>query len=543
MTAYKDFSAEKQRLLNQLRTLHEQLAAAEKATEVDLLDLQQKVTHAIEGVSAEQFSIALFGAFSDGKTTLAGALVGRSDLKIGPEPTTDEITELSCGDYTIVDTPGLFPVGLMHDERTRKYISEANLILFVLPPQNPLKESHREVVKWLLDHLGKLPATVFVVNKMDEVADVDDDGEFQESAAVRREVVVETVARYVGKTVSAMVVCVAADPRQKGLAHWLEHPDEYEQLSRMDELRRLTDRIMREARRTLILRAGFDVLREAQGEARLRIGEALRAIDEQLRLTENAEREVAEEIEELEEESRLTWVGLMKEFENERKRLVVGIDARADARSLATYVMAEIGKEGDELLRRVDRLITDHAEPLAGNAQRKMENIDTAVGFQQGARTKVFKAVGKVSGRLGQWLVRQSTRGLADAVLNMNRAWKLTKFKPWGAVKLAGKIKVFGKILVILGPILDILGPVMDMWTEHKLNNKKAELTGAIDDFFRELRDQLTLVNLRAECCPGMEESRQVRGSLGKEREDYRIVLDKLRDAERVIEELKFGEG
>src|SRR4029077_12362729 len=104
--------------LNQLRALHEQIAKAEKATEVDLVDLQQKLTHAIEGVSAEQFSIALFGAFSDGKTTLAGALVGRSDLKIGPEPTTDEITELSRGDYMIVDTPGLFPVGLMHEERT-----------------------------------------------------------------------------------------------------------------------------------------------------------------------------------------------------------------------------------------------------------------------------------------------------------------------------------------------------------------------------------------------------------------------------------------
>ena len=536
-----DFSAEKSRLLTELNTLDEHLAAAEQATEVDLADMRRKLTHARSAVAGERFSIALFGGFAEGKSTIANALLGRSDLLTGPEPTTTVVTEIPGGDYVIVDTPGLFPVGLEHDARTREYISEANLILFVLPPQNPLKDSHREVVSWLLNDLGKLSATIFVVNKMDEVADVEDDDEFKERAIIRREVVLETLSRYVGKPVHPDIVCVAADPRQKGAVYWLAHPEEYDRLSRVGELRHLMDASMREAKQTLILRAGLDVLREARGESLIRIRSAIRAIEEQIKVTENSRIEISEEIDELEKDSRQAWEGLMKEFENERKRLVLGINNQADARKLATYVIAEIGKDGDELLRRVGRLITTYAEPLAGSARRRMEHIDSSFEFQKGAQKKVFDAVGKVGARLGAWLAGQSTRVLADAVLKMNRAAKLTKFKPWGAVKVANKFKTFGKIVALLGPVLDALSVAFDIWTEHQLKKKRAELTESVDAFFREIRDELTLEHLRAECCPGLEEAQKLLGSLAGEQGDYRAVRDKLEEAEGVLDQFNIS--
>src|SRR5881397_1486849 len=80
MTNLMDFSAEKSRLLTELNTLDEHLAAAEQATEVDLADMRHKLAHAHSALAAERFSIALFGAFSDGKTTIANALLGQSDL-------------------------------------------------------------------------------------------------------------------------------------------------------------------------------------------------------------------------------------------------------------------------------------------------------------------------------------------------------------------------------------------------------------------------------------------------------------------------------
>ena len=542
MSSPKDFPAEKSRLLAELRALDEHVAAAEQGTEVDLGDMRRKLAHACSAVAAERFSIALFGAFSDGKTTIASALLGRSDLRTGPEPCTDDITEIPSDDYVIVDTPGLFPVGLMHEERTRKYISEANLILFVLPPENPLKDSHRGVVVWLLNELGKLPATVFVVNQMDKVADVEDDEEFQVSAGVKREVVLETLSRYVGKPVHLPVVCLAADPRQKGLAYWLARPAEYARLSRIDELRRAMSAVMRDAKRRLILHAGLDVLREARAESLKRIRGAILALEEQLKVTENSRREISDEVEEIEADSRGKWEGLMKEFENERKRLVLGINNQAEAAKLATYVMAEIGKDGDELLRRVDRLITAYAEPLADSSRRRLENIDASLQFQKAAQKKVLPVVGKVAGKLGAWLANQSTRVLADTILQMNRAAKFTKFKPWGALKIANKFKGLGKILTFIGPILDVLSVALDVWNEHRLNKKKAELTSTVDAFFREIRDEFTLTQLRAECCPWLEEAQKVVEGLAGEQRDYRAVCEKLENAERVLEEFSIPE-
>ena len=41
-------------------------------------------------------------------------------------------------------------------------------------------------------------------------------------------------------------------------------------------------------------------------------------------------------IDEPEEDSRQAWEGLLKEFENERKRLVLGINHQADTRKLGS---------------------------------------------------------------------------------------------------------------------------------------------------------------------------------------------------------------
>jgi hypothetical protein len=199
--------------------------------------------------------------------------------------------------------------------------------------------------------------------------------------------------------------------------------------------------------------------------------------------------------------------------------------------------MAEIGKDGDELLRRVGRLITTYAEPLAGSAKRRMEHIDASFEVQKDAQKKVFDAVGKVGTRLGAWLAGQSTRALADAVLSMNRAAKLTKFKPWGAVKVASKFKTIGKIVALLSPVLDVLSVAIDIWKERQLKKKGAELTESVDGFFREIRDEFTLAHLRAECCPGLEEAQKVLAGLTDEQGDYRAVRDKLEEAERVLGE------
>ncbi len=56
---------------------------------------------------------------------------------------------------------------------TKKYISEAHLILYALNPSNPIKESHKDDLNWLFRTLNLLSRTIFVISRFDEEADIE----------------------------------------------------------------------------------------------------------------------------------------------------------------------------------------------------------------------------------------------------------------------------------------------------------------------------------------------------------------------------------
>lgn len=125
--------------------------------------------------------LPLLGAFSDGKTGVVAAWLGKimDDMKIDMDESSDRLAiykpEGLPGQCEIVDTPGLFGdkektvagEQVMYEDVTKRYISEAHLIFYVVDATNPLKESHSAIAKWVLRDLNKLSSTIFVINKMD----------------------------------------------------------------------------------------------------------------------------------------------------------------------------------------------------------------------------------------------------------------------------------------------------------------------------------------------------------------------------------------
>ncbi|GAA8423092.1 hypothetical protein Hpkin77_02280 [Helicobacter pylori] len=118
--------------------------------------LKDKIRNAMKDVSGQKLKVALVGGFSCGKTSIAAAWIDRLDksMKIDHEESSDEVKIYHIDDeIELVDTPGLFGFKVKeHDsgkiERykdiTKKYISEAHLILYALNPSNPIKESHKD---------------------------------------------------------------------------------------------------------------------------------------------------------------------------------------------------------------------------------------------------------------------------------------------------------------------------------------------------------------------------------------------------------------
>ncbi len=237
MTISKEFIQEKEILLKKLSDLKEILRNFSYVLGEDVSFYMEKIDRVMKEVENEKLKLVFFGSFSSGKSTILSSLTENLNIKIAPEPTTDKVQAYEYRDFLLVDTPGLFSEKIPHDELTLKYISEADLIIFVTEAENPLKESQHEIIKWILKDLGKINQTIFVINKMDNIADIMDREDFEKNCKIKKEVVKDTIEKLTGKRIEdKLIICLSADPNGMGLDYWLERKEEYREYSNIEAL-------------------------------------------------------------------------------------------------------------------------------------------------------------------------------------------------------------------------------------------------------------------------------------------------------------------
>ena len=234
MEQFKQFNVEKQAAISTLSKLREILEEL-GGMDIDVQDDLNKIAGAISTIESDVLRIALLGAFSDGKTSVVAAWLGKimDNMNIAMDESSDQLAiykpEGLPGQCEIVDTPGLFGdkektvegEQVMYEDVTKRYISEAHLIFYVVDATNPLKESHSAIAKWVLRDLNKLSSTVFVINKMDEVTDLTEQTLFDAQAAIKKDNLKSKLQRAANLTPDELarlnIVCIASNPNGRGL--------------------------------------------------------------------------------------------------------------------------------------------------------------------------------------------------------------------------------------------------------------------------------------------------------------------------------------
>lgn len=228
-------------------------------------DIKTKLQNSLNTLQSDKLKIALIGGFSEGKTSIAAAWLG----KIDPETMNISASESSNAvkiydideDYQLIDTPGLYGYKEQvntdaqeiekYKDITRKYVSEAHIILYVMNSKNPIKESHIDDLKWLFKDLNLLPRTVFVLSRFDEVADVEDELDYQDKFKVKEQNVKERLSSILSLTLqetnNLKIVAVSANPFDEGVEYWMENRAEFEQLSHIKLLQNATSEIVKKS--------------------------------------------------------------------------------------------------------------------------------------------------------------------------------------------------------------------------------------------------------------------------------------------------------
>ncbi|HCE5838028.1 TPA: LeoA/HP0731 family dynamin-like GTPase [Pseudomonas aeruginosa] len=519
MEQFTQFSVEKQAALGTLEKLRGVLDALYEMG-VDVEGDLQKITSAMQAVESDVLRIALLGAFSDGKTSVIAAWLGKvmEDMKISMDESSDRLAiykpEGLPGQCEIVDTPGLFGdkekevdgEQVMYEDLTKRYISEAHLILYVVDATNPLKDSHSEIAKWVLRDLNKLSSTVFVINKMDEVTDLTEQVLFEEQAAIKKENLKSKLQRAANLSSDELtrlnIVCIASNPSGRGLEFWFGKPVHYESRSRINDLKSMIGQILQaNVSEVLIAKTGLDVVRDIVGQRVAFAKEHLQGLELFAQQHAEESRRFEQDIQQGRREVKRLAGELASELQSMEAQLL-GRLRPLSLEDIRGYLEDELGytEEGVgyklhlRIKNAIDRFF-DHSSAvtkrLSDDIARQLNSSESFISaMSEGALNSLsnaFKGISNVSPE-----AIKSTIFIARDTLGKLTGY-VYKFKPWEATKLAGNIsKWTGPAGAVVSLSSDLYGAYKVHELEQELKQVKDSITSLIKGAFKDIYDLLS---------------------------------------------------
>ncbi|GAA6856330.1 50S ribosome-binding GTPase [Helicobacter pylori] len=464
-----------------------------------------KINNAIQSATDQKLRVALVGGFSEGKTSIAAAWIDRLDesMKIDHKESSDAVKIYDIdNEMELVDTPGLFGFkekitdsGKIerYKDITKKYISEAHLILYVLNPSNPIKESHKEDLNWLFRTLNLLSRTIFVISRFDEEADIEDEEDYNKRFKIKKENVQNRLNDLISlseeEKESLIIVAVAANPFDLGVEHWLKHQEEFQKLSHIKALQDATQKKIKEngGKLTIIEEAKKSVIQDVIYRQMPPAKQALQDINREMEYLNKMLEKRRKDIQDLNKEISQARINL-KEFIT---RYFSDLSRQVAGTSLETFndfVIREVGDEGINIDTRVQNAFERETQGIVN----EISKIET--GFN--ADMSFFEKHAGAFGKIGIKLLEQSkfinatniklTRDGIVAVAKFTGIDLALKFRPWGAVKLASTLN---KAL----PLIDIAFELWDSWSKQqqieKLEKAKEEMKSNFEGQKKEILD------------------------------------------------------
>ncbi|MGL2841203.1 LeoA/HP0731 family dynamin-like GTPase [Helicobacter pylori] len=447
--------------------------------------LKDKIHNAMENVAGQKLKVALVGGFSCGKTSIAAAWIERLDksMKIDHQESSDEVKIYNIDDeIELVDTPGLFGFkekitdsGKIerYKDITKKYISEAHLILYALNPSNPIKESHKDDLNWLFRTLNLLSRTIFVISRFDEEADIEDEEDYNKRFKIKKENIQNRLNELISlseeEKESLIIVAVAANPFDLGVEHWLKHQEEFQKLSHIKALQDATQKKIKEngGKLTIIEEAKKSVIQDVVYRQMPPAKQALQDINREMEYLNKTLEKRRKDIQDLNKEISQARIHL-KEF---IIRYFSDLIRQVSGTSLETFndfVIREIGDEGSI----IDTRVQNEFERQTQGISNEIAKIET--GFN--ADMSFFEKHAGTFGRIGIKLLEQSKfinatniKAARDGIVATEKFVGIDlalKFKPWGAVRLAGN----------LNKALPLIGLAFEAWDSYNKYQKQQEL-------------------------------------------------------------------
>lgn len=520
MDHFEVFKAEKNEIITKLKGLKDTVSRLD-AVGIDISEDIEKIENAIHSIESDTLRIALLGAFSDGKTSVIAGWLGQimNNMKIDINESSDELAIYHPDNLPekceIIDTPGLFGDKEKQDSQqrvikfgdiTKKYLSEAHLILYVVDATNPLKESHSEIVRWVLKDLCKLNSTIFVINKMDEVADLRDPEDFNNQSVIKKENLTKKLERMVNLTseekMALNIVCISSNPNGRGLEFWLDKNDVYQERSRINTLKEVTNSILdSNTINGLIKKTGIDVLKDIISTKIILAEEQFVAINLYSQNLKSDIKRIEEDINAGRREVISAKEDLFNEL-NDMENNLLGKVRTLSMEDVLPFLEDEIGYSDDDVGYKLririetagERCFQQTANIMSGISSSIERQLENSEELMNSVTTAALSAATKGLTTLSKMPVNTIKNGVfaaRDAIAKITGT--VFKFNPWGATKLAANIsKWAGPIGAGIQIITDAIGMAQKQKAEEKLLSMQKDISELIKDHFKPVYEILS---------------------------------------------------
>ncbi|OAI26190.1 LeoA/HP0731 family dynamin-like GTPase [Methylomonas koyamae] len=503
MEQFKQFNVEKRAVVHTLCNLKEILKELAEIG-VDVTDNLSKVSDAVKAIESDVLRIALLGAFSDGKTSVIAAWLGRimDDMKIDMDESSDRLAiykpEGLPDRCEIVDTPGLFGdkeitidgAQVMYEDLTKRYISETHLIFYVVDATNPLKESHNDIIKWILRDLNKLSSTIFVINKMDEVTDLTEQAMFDEAAAIKKDTLKDKLKRVANLNDLELdklnIACIASNPNGRGLEFWFAKPEHYESRSRINALKAMTTKVLKaNVPEVLISKTGLDVVREVVREKITEADQQLTLLDSYYNQNREETQRIIEDIKKGRSEVKRLVGELFNELDSIEKHLLARLRPLS-IEDIKAYLEDEIGYNGDDIgfklnlkvKAAIDRYFAQSSavtNRISMDIERQLNASESFLQSISNGAMKSASGFAKSVSNIPTEVIKGTIFAARDALGNVTGL--MIKFKPWEVTKMAGTIS---KWAGPVGAMISVASDLMDAHKAHEMEQTLQKIKGDI---------------------------------------------------------------
>lgn len=469
----------------------------------------------------KSINVVFAGQYSAGKSTIISIMTGEQ-LEIGQGVTTNQVHSFEWQGIKITDTPGVHTQKRPdHDEITYRAIAEADLIVFVVTGEGFSDHLGKHFRKLLVDK-GKGREMMLVVNKMEST-------ELGNTPEQQRIFTEKNLLPVISPEFAAddLYVCFV-DAQKYEEAMEESDPDEkawlFEQ-SGFDNFYETLNRFVKDknflGRCTTSLYENEQVITDALAKydtGDFCVDGAMNILSKQRRLLADSQENIKNQTYNLvrrHTQQIIQWGddianGLSsKDKEREvNERLKEKYDlVNALPEKISEEIEVIIAQENERLKEQIEDMensnfVRDYRKVVDEMFSEINVNSNGGTSFQSGAK--------RVSD-FGVWLSKQSTG--PDAASGWASIFKLGtysgskthefvlgvghffghKFRPWEAVKIAGKIGKVGKFLGVAGAFVGIVAQISSDRREIKIENQLAENRTDIRNTFRSTANAINL--------------------------------------------------